>query len=121
MSLTIWLLFALTVVLDVWGQTAFKLGLVRISTNASGAVFWQGVALNPWIITGIAGYAAEAFCWMYVLGQAPLSVVGPMAALAYVGAVLAGKLFLGEHASQRRWAGAALVTLGAAFLGASFG
>ena len=90
MSLTIWLLFALTVVLDVWGQTAFKLGLVRISTNASGAVFWQGVALNPWIITGIAGYAAEAFCWMYVLGHAPLSVVGPMAALAYVGAVLAG-------------------------------
>ena len=121
MSLTIWLLFALTVVLDVWGQTAFKLGLSGIDADVSGALFWRGVALNWWVAGGVTGYAAEAIAWMYVLGHAPLSVVGPMAALAYVGAVLAGKIFLGERTSRRRWAGAALVTLGAALLGASFG
>ena len=83
--------------------------------------FWRRVIFNPWIGSAIVGYAAEAICWMYVLGHTPLSVVGPMAALAYVGTVLAGKLFLGEHASRQRWAGAALVTLGAALLGASLG
>lgn len=121
MTLGIWLLFGLTVLLDVWGQMAFKVGLGRIAADANGAMFWHGVAFNPWIAAGVAGYAAEAFCWMYVLGHAPLSVVGPMASLAYVGAVVAGKVFLGEHASRKRWTGAALVTLGAALLGASFG
>ena len=121
MTPTIWLLFALTITLDVWGQTAFKLGLAKISHDASGLAFWRQGAFNPWVAGGFIGYAAEAVAWMYVIGHAPLSVVGPMAALAYVGAVLSGKLFLGEHASRRRWAGAALVTLGAALLGASLG
>jgi uncharacterized membrane protein len=42
-----------------------------------------------------------------------------MAATAYVGAVITGRLFLGEQAGFRRWLGAGLVTLGAALVGAS--
>ena len=40
---------------------------------------------------------------------------------SYVGAVLAGKVLLGETAGPRRWAGAGLVTLGAALVGSSLG
>ena len=116
-----WFLFALTVVLDVWGQTAFKLGLDRIEREGGARPFWLAVATSPWVITGFFSYWIEAVCWMYVLGHAPLSVVGPMAALSYVGAVLAGRLFLGERAGRRRWIGAGLVTLGAGMLGASLG
>jgi uncharacterized membrane protein len=42
-----------------------------------------------------------------------------MAATSYVGAVLTGKLFLGERAGRRRWIGAGLVTMGAALVGSS--
>jgi drug/metabolite transporter (DMT)-like permease len=121
MTQMIWALFGVTVGLDVWGQTAFKLGLRRIEAGDPDVNFWLGVARNPFIIAGVLGYAVEAVCWMYVIGHTPLSVVGPMAALAYVGAVVAGKFFLGEQTSRRRWLGAGLVTIGAAFLGASLG
>ena len=116
-----WFLFGLTVLLDVFGQTAFKLGLDRIADGAGGRAFWRGVATSPWVIAGFLGYCVEAVSWMYVLGHAPLSIVGPMAALSYVGAVLTGRLFLGECPLARRWIGAGLVTLGAGIVGASLG
>jgi len=121
MSIVPWLLFALTVVLDVFGQTAFKLGLDRIGDDAGGKAFWRAVATSPWVLAGFLGYCVEAVSWMYVLGHAPLSIVGPMAALSYVGAVHTGRLFLGERPRARRWLGAGLVTLGAGLVGASLG
>jgi drug/metabolite transporter (DMT)-like permease len=121
MTAPAWLLFGLTVLLDVFGQTAFKLGLDRIADGAAGRTFWRAVAVSPWIVAGFLGYCVEAVCWMYVLGHAPLSIVGPMAALSYVGAVLTGRLFLGERPRARRWIGAGLVTIGAGLVGASLG
>ncbi len=119
MSPLVWMLFSMTVALDVWGQTAFKLGLDRMPAGIGGGRFWIAVATNPWVIGGFLGYCLEACCWMYVMGHAPLSVVGPMAATSYVGAVLTGKLVLGERAGRRRWIGAGLVTIGAALVGSS--
>lgn len=116
----VWSLFALTVMLDVFGQTAFKLGLDRMP-DLSGLAFWRAVATSPWVLAGLGGYCVEAVSWMYVVGHAPLSVVGPMAALSYVGAVLTGRLFLGETTRPRRWIAAGLVTLGAGLVGASLG
>lgn len=116
-----WFLFGLTVILDVVGQTLFKLGLDRNEDGLAGWAFWAAVAGNPWIFAGIASYAVEAVCWMFVLGHAPLSAVGPMAALSYVAAIVAGRLFLGERAGRRRWLAAGLITLGAGLVGASLG
>jgi drug/metabolite transporter (DMT)-like permease len=116
-----WALFALTVLIDVFGQTAFKLGLDAIPQGAAGRVFWRGVAASPWIVSGFLAYCVEAVSWMYVLGHAPLSIVGPMAALSYVGAVISGRLFLGERPRARRWLAAGLVTFGAGLVGASLG
>lgn len=116
----VWGLFGLTVALDVFGQTAFKLGLDRVG-DAAGMAFWRSVATSPWIVAGFLGYSVEAVSWMYVLGHAPLTVVGPMATLSYVGAVLSGRLFLGERPRRRRWIAAGLVTIGAGLVGASLG
>ena len=116
-----WVLFGLTVLIDVFGQTAFKLGLDAIARDAAGRSFWRGVATSPWIISGFLAYCVEAMSWMYVLGHAPLSIVGPMAALSYVGAVVTGRLFLGERPRARRWLAAGLVTIGAGLVGASLG
>jgi len=120
MSHLVWALFALTVALDVFGQTAFKFGLEEIG-DLPGVAFWRGITTSPWVVAGFLGYCVEAASWMYVVGHAPLSVVGPMAALSYVGAVLAGRLFLGEVPRPRRWIAAALVTIGAGLVGASLG
>ncbi|MGZ3402082.1 MAG: EamA family transporter [Phenylobacterium sp.] len=121
MSALSWSLFALTVLIDVFGQTAFKLGLKGMKQGVSGAAFWRAVATSPWVLAGFGAYCVEAMSWMYVLGHAPLSIVGPMAALSYVGAVLTGRLFLGERPRARRWLGAGLVTIGAGLVGASLG
>jgi drug/metabolite transporter (DMT)-like permease len=121
LSLLVWTLFFLTVILNVWGQTAFKFGLNRTTDGLSTGAFWMSVAVNPWVIGGFLGYCIEACCWMYVMGHAPMSVVGPMAATSYVGVVITGALLLGERAGRRRWIGAALVTLGAALVGTSLG
>jgi drug/metabolite transporter (DMT)-like permease len=120
LSQLVWILFALTLTLDVFGQTAFKLGLDRLGEDG-GAAFWKAVARSPWITAGFLGYCVEAVAWMYVVGHAPLSVVGPMATLSYVGAVLSGRLFLGERPRARRWLAAGLVTIGAGLVGASLG
>lgn len=120
MSQLVWGLLALTVLLDVFGQTAFKLGLQRLG-DAEGLQFWRAVASSPWIAAGFLGYCVEALSWMYVVGHAPLSVVGPMATLSYVGAVLSGRLFLGETPRRRRWIAAGLVAIGAGLVGASLG
>jgi drug/metabolite transporter (DMT)-like permease len=121
LTLLVWLLFALTITLNVWGQTAFKRGLNNTAEELDGVAFWRSVATNPWVIGGFLGYCVEACSWMYVMGHAPMSVVGPMAATSYVGVVLTGKVLLGEKAGRRRWIGAALVTLGAALVGTSLG
>ena len=121
MDQLVWMLFGCTVLLDVWGQSAFKIGLNQIEAAGGPAPFWMQIARNPWIAAGFLSYIVEAACWMYVVGHAPLSVVAPMAALSYVGAVAAGRIFLGERAGARRWLGATLVTLGAGLLAASLG
>lgn len=116
----VWAVFAASMSLEVWGQTAFKLGLDRLP-NVSGLAFWRALMLNGWIVGGLVGYTVETGCWLFVLAHAPLSVAGPMAALAYVGVVLSGVMFLKERAGPRRWIGAGLVTFGAALVGASLG
>ena len=118
-SPVVWAMFAITVALDVFGQTAFKLGLRHMPAAAEGVVFWKALLGNWLIVVGVAGYAIEACTWMYALGHAPMSVIGPMAALSYVGAVFAGAVLLDERVGRRRSAGAAIVAIGAALLASS--
>lgn len=112
----VWGLFVLAMALDVLGQTAFKSGLRRIAGSSTPTQFWSSVVLSPLILAGVAGYAFEACAWLYVLGHAPMSVMGPMAGLSYVGAVFAASFLLHERVGTVRLAGAILVTVGAALL-----
>jgi drug/metabolite transporter (DMT)-like permease len=106
------LLFALTVALDVFGQTAFKLGL----SQPSEAALWRRVLTSPLTMAGFFAYGIELLLWLAVLSRAPLSVAFPLAALAYVGVLATSRLVLGERVSARRWLGASIVTLGVALV-----
>ena len=116
MSPILALLLCLTIVLDVAGQTAFKLGLV----SAEGPL-WRRVVTSPATLAGVAAYGVELLLWLAVLSMAPLSVAFPVAALAYCGVLATSRLVLGERVSGRRWLGAAIITLGVALVCISAG
>jgi drug/metabolite transporter (DMT)-like permease len=113
-------LFALTIVLEVTGQLCFKIGLERRPEPRSPAgfgQFWRRIFSSSWLWGGIAAYALEIGLWLAVLAHAPLSLVFPLASLSYCGVLLASRIVLKEVVSPRRWAGAALITLGVATIG----
>ncbi len=115
MTLTVVLLVAFSIVLDVIGQLCFKLGLDRLPELKGGFrlnAFWGQVFNAPLLWAGIGAYVVEFFVWLEALSRAPLSLLFPAAALAYCGVVLVGKVVLGETVSRRRWAGTLVITLG---------
>jgi uncharacterized membrane protein len=115
MTAVILALVALTVLFDVIGQLAFKIGLDRLPELAGGFSlmgFWQQLLKAPLLWTGIITYVLEFVTWLTVLSMAPLSLVFPAAALSYCGVVLGGRLVLKEHISRRRWTGTLLITAG---------
>lgn len=107
--------FAGTVILDVAGQIAFKLGL---NAQHRGPL-WRRVLASPATLAGVAAYGLELVLWLAVLSVADLSLAYPAAALAYGGVLLASRLILGETVSRRRWLGAGIITLGVALVCAS--
>lgn len=110
----------LTILLDVGGQLLFKLGL---DGDGSEAVADRGllrrVLGSPAIAGGVALYAVEFGCWLFVLSRLDLSLAFPIATLSYVGVVLASRLFLREAVSPRRWIATLLIAAGAACIGMS--
>jgi drug/metabolite transporter (DMT)-like permease len=114
-SLTVVLLVAFSILLDVLGQLCFKRGLDRLPELEGGFrlnAFWGQVFNAPLLWAGIGAYSIEFFVWLEALSRAPLSLLFPAAALAYCGVVLAGKVILGETVSRRRWLGTLVITFG---------
>nr|WP_279653835.1 transporter [Pseudomonas morbosilactucae] len=113
--MTVVLLVAFSILLDVLGQLCFKLGLDRLPELEGGFrlnAFWGQVFNAPLLWAGIGAYSIEFFVWLEALSRAPLSLLFPAAALAYCGVVLAGKVILGETVSRRRWLGTLVITFG---------
>jgi drug/metabolite transporter (DMT)-like permease len=114
-TLTVVVLVAFSILLDVIGQLCFKMGLDRLPELEGGFrlnAFWGQVFNAPLLWAGIGAYVIEFFVWLEALSRAPLSLLFPAAALAYCGVVLVGKLVLGETVSRRRWLGTLVITLG---------
>jgi len=114
-TLTVVLLVAFSIVLDVVGQLFFKMGLDRLPELEGG--FRLNAFLGPGVqcavvVGGARGLRHRVFVWLEALSRAPLSLLFPAAALAYCGVVLAGKLVLGETVSRRRWMGTLVITFG---------
>lgn len=108
------LLLAASILIDIGGQIAFKLGVQRLEARSVTRPFWQAMPTEPWIVIGVILYAGEFLAWIGVLQNMPLSLAMPFMALSYGGTVAAGRLFLREPVSRRRWAGTALIVAGVA-------
>lgn len=117
MSLTLLLLLG-SVTCDVIGQVCFKLGVGHHDTPRSRGIIGllRGVIGSRWVALGVLVYAVEFVLWFAALSRAPLSFAFPVAALSYVGVVLASRWILRERVSLRRWLGTAAIVIGVALV-----
>ncbi|HET7557572.1 MAG TPA: EamA family transporter [Rhodanobacteraceae bacterium] len=117
MPVTLLLLLG-SVTCDVIGQVCFKLGVGHREGGAAHGVraLLRRIAGSPWIALGVATYAVEFVLWFAALSRAPLSFAFPIAALSYVGVVLASRWILRERVSARRWLGTAAIVIGVALV-----
>lgn len=111
MFLTLTLLLG-SVACDVIGQVCFKRGVGRGDASA----LLPRLLGSPWIALGVMVYAVEFVLWFAALSRAPLSFAFPIAALSYVGVVLASRWILHEHVSLRRWLGTCAIVIGVALV-----
>jgi uncharacterized membrane protein len=98
------------VFLNAAGNFALAVGLKRASA-AAGPVL---SLLEPAAMAGIALLIAWMLLRLRLLQIADLSFVLPITAVGYILNAVLGAALLGEHVSLARWAGAVLITGGAA-------
>ena len=106
------------VVLEVLGQTCFKLGArlaSRIRSDQGNGVF-HSVYVNRWVALGLSAYVMELALWLAVLSTAQLSQAFPLLALSYCGVAIAGRLIFKERFRSTMIVGICLITFGAAMI-----
>lgn len=109
-----WLLLLGSVGCEVIAQLCFKRGSndQQAFSSKREAGGFPALLRSPWIIAGVGSYAVEFALWGMVISMLPLTVAIPFSALAYALVVAVSRMVLGEYVSGRRWAGAAIVSLG---------
>lgn len=111
MSIALILWFVVSVICDVAGQLAFKIGADRLP-DIKGWPLIRAMVSDPWTLGGVAIYIVEIFVWLRILAEAPLSVAFPIGSLNFLGVTLASHLLLKERVGFRQWLGTVLIMLG---------
>lgn len=83
-----------------------------ITAREIGRIVAKGAA-NPSILLGVALEAVFFGALLYLLSQRDVSLIWPLTSLGFVITAIAAKFILGEEVSAARWAGVALIVLGA--------
>jgi drug/metabolite transporter (DMT)-like permease len=96
-----------------WGVRHFPQAL------SSDPILFLRAMVDPLVVLGIVMQIVWLLARMSLLGVADLSFVLPVTATGYILTTVLGKIFLGEQVSAQRWAGAILIFLGTAFVGAT--
>lgn len=87
----------------------------RITAREVGRVIVRG-ATNGSVLLGVALEAAFFGALLYLLAQRDVSLIWPLTSLGFVITALAARFILHEQVSATRWAGVALIVLGAALV-----
>ena len=113
------LILALTV--EAVGVVFLSKGLKQIgevqtiSARELGRIVAKG-STNGNILLGVALEAAFFGALLYLLSQRDVSLIWPLTSLGFVITALAAKFILKEEVSAVRWAGVALIMIGAALV-----
>jgi uncharacterized membrane protein len=116
------LIFALCV--EAVGVVFLSKGLKQIgevqsiSAREMGRIIVKG-ATNPSVLLGVALEAVFFGALLYLLSQRDVSLIWPLTALGFLITALAAKFILKEEVATMRWAGIALIVIGAALVSCS--
>ena len=87
----------------------------RIGVREIGRLISKG-ATNKNLLLGVALEAAFFGALLYLLSQREVSLIWPLTSLGFVITAISAKYILNEEVSATRWAGVALIVLGAALV-----
>ena len=87
----------------------------RVSVREIGRIISKG-ATNKSILLGVALEAAFFGALLYLLSQRDVSLIWPLTSLGFVITAISAKYILKEEISTIRWAGVALIVIGAALV-----
>lgn len=108
----------LALVLEAVGVVFLSKGLkqigepARITVQEIARLIGRG-ATNPSLLLGIGLEAVFFGALLYLLAQRDVSLIWPLTSLGFVITALAARLILHEQVSPLRWAGVALIVVGA--------
>lgn len=124
MSALFWFMLGIAIVLNTFGNVFLREGMKRVGeVSVSGPSQLLGVArkvLREWRVPlGISCMAGFFACYSGALTRVDVSLANPLTAMNIVLGTLYAAFRMGENVSARRWAGIALVSLGAMVAGFS--
>ena len=90
-------------------------GDIRVNVRSVLRLVGQGF-INPSILLGVLFEAIFFAGLLILMGHKDISFVWPLTSLSFVMTTLASILILKERVSGTRWAGVALIMVGAAFI-----
>jgi multidrug transporter EmrE-like cation transporter len=116
MSVWTFLIILLGVLLNATAQLSLKAG-----TNAIGVInvvpgrtlsLLGTLAVQPWILVGLACYVVSVAAWIVALSRVNVSVAYPMLSIGYVVNAIAARYLLGEVLTFTRLLGMAVIICG---------
>ncbi len=111
-----WLCAVVVILSNVFGNFFMKRGMPdRLDTPLE----YITTLFRPWVSLGVLLLILWLLSRMALLSWADLSYVLPVTSIGYVLVALAGKVWLNEQISGKRWAGIVLIMAGVALV--SFG
>ena len=84
----------------------------RMSVAEVAGLMGRGIR-NPNLMLGVLFEAIFFGALLYLLSQRDVSLIWPLTSLGFVITAIAAHIFLHEHVSALRWAGVALIVIGA--------
>ncbi|MGH8225533.1 MAG: EamA family transporter [Gammaproteobacteria bacterium] len=114
-----WTAFALVltgVLLNAAAQFLLKAGVNRV--GVIGLQFHTLVksglelAVNPYILAGLACYVISVVVWLLALSRTAVSIAYPMLSIGYIVTAFAAWAFLGEQMNLTRWLGIGVIVIG---------
>ena len=90
-------------------------GEIKVTFKAVLRLIGHGF-INPSVLLGVLFEALFFAGLLILMGQRDISFVWPLTSLSFVMTTIASIVVLKEHVSATRWAGVALIVLGAAFI-----
>ena len=108
------ILTLIVILSNVCGNLALSLGMkAKVAAEvAPTALLYVRAFFSPMVLLGVTLLIVWMLSRMALMSWADLSYVLPITSIGYVLSALAGKLFLAEQISNRRWMGTLLIVAG---------